>query len=315
MATSTKTVTLKTAIATYGHTAALKDGSVKPRGLGFDYVEISPIINAFRRMVRQLEFDVSEMAITTYLAAKAYNKPFTAIPVFVVRAFHHGAVAYNVKSGVQSPKDLEGKRVGVRAYTVTTGVWARGILASEYGVDLDKINWVIFDEEHVKEFALPKNVEVAPEGSNMGDMLVAGDLAAGIGAGRLDSPDVKPLIPNAQDAQTEWYKKTGIYPINHTIVIKDSLLAEEPWVADELYAAFKASKEAFLGRLTAGRDLSDEDQAVDKMRRLVGEDPLPYGVAPNRKALDAIIQFAADQHILPRKYSADEVFVPSTVSS
>jgi hypothetical protein len=140
---------LKTAIATYPHTKSLKDGTVTAPGIEFEHVEITPIIAAFRRMCRRLEFDVAEMAITTYRTAKAYNKPFTALPVFVVRQFHHSPIVYNVRSGVVSPKDLEGKKVGVRAYTVTTGVWARGILATEYGVDLSKVTWVLADEEHV----------------------------------------------------------------------------------------------------------------------------------------------------------------------
>src|SRR5262250_3511679 len=160
MATATQTTVLKTAIATYPHTKGLKDGTVTAPGIEFEHVEITPIIAAFRRMCRRLEFDVAEMAITTYLTAKAYNKPFTALPVFVVRQFHHSPIVYNVKSGVTSPKDLEGKRVGVRAYTVTTGVWARGILATEYGVDLDKITCFAFNEEHVEEYhkATPSNV-------------------------------------------------------------------------------------------------------------------------------------------------------------
>src|SRR6185436_1094120 len=125
--------TLTTAIATYPHTRALKDGTVTAPGLQLQHVEVSPIVGAFRRMVRTLEFDVSEMAITTYLTARAFGKPFTALPVFIMRQFHHSPIACNVTSGVRSPKDLEGKKVGGRAYTVTTGVWARGILATEYG--------------------------------------------------------------------------------------------------------------------------------------------------------------------------------------
>jgi len=307
-------LTLKTAIGSYGHTAALKDGSVKPSGIDLEFVEVSPIIGAFRRMVRQLEFDVCEMAITTYLCAIANGKEFTAIPVFPVRAWHHGATAYNATSGVQKPADLAGKKVGVRAYTVTTGVWARGILASEYGLDLDKTNWVIFDEEHVAEYQPPSNVSKAGEGANMGEMLASGELAAAIGAGKVDSADVKPLIANPTEAAAEWYKKTGIYPINHMIVIKNSVLAANPGVADEIYAAFKAAKEPFLARLNSG-DVSGEDQALAKSRDLVGADPVPYGVEANRKALEAIIKYAADQKIIPSSKSVEEIFVKSTVGN
>ena len=172
MATATQTTVLKTAIATYPHTQGLKDGTVTAPDIEFEHVEITPIIAAFRRMCRRLEFDVAEMAITTYLTAKAYHKPFTALPVFVVRQFHHSPIVYNVKSGVASPKDLEGKKVGVRAYTVTTGVWARGILATEYGVDLSKVTWVLADEEHVEEYHkhYPANV-VYQAGANLAAMV------------------------------------------------------------------------------------------------------------------------------------------------
>ena len=171
MATATSTTVLKTAIATYPHTKALKAGAVTAPGLQFEHLDISPIIVAFRRMCRGLEFDVCEMAITTYLTARAYHKPFTALPVFVLRQFHHAPIVYNVKSRVTSPKDLEGKKVGVRAYTVTTGVWARGILATEYGVDLSKVTWVLNDEEHVEEYhqKYPANV-VYQAGANLGAM-------------------------------------------------------------------------------------------------------------------------------------------------
>ena len=313
MTTATRTTTLKTAIGTYGHTKALKDGSVAPSGIQFDHVEVTPIINAFRRMCRTLEFDVSEMAITTYLTARAYKKPFTALPVFVVRQFHHSPIVYNVKSGVKSPKDLEGKKVGVRAYTVTSGVWARGILASEYGVDLSKVTWVLADEEHVEEYHkdTPSNVE-RKLGANLGEMLANGELAAAIGVGRVDSPDVKPLIENARDAEAAWYKKTGIYPINHTVVVKDALLQADPTLAPRLFNAFKEAKQAFLKELSAGGELSAEDKALADRRSLVGSDPMPYGVAANRKAMEGVIQFAQEQKILPRKFSVDEVFAAGT---
>jgi len=303
---------LKTAVATYAHTKALKDGSVAVPGASLQHVEVSPIVAAFRRMVRTLEFDVSEMAITTYLTAKAHGKAFTALPVFVMRQFHHTPIVYNVKSGVKSPKDLEGKKVGVRAYTVTTGVWARGILASEYGVDLSKVTWVVVDEEHVQEYQKPANVEERPK-ANLGEMLVKGELAAAIGAGPVDSPDVLPLFVHPREAEAAWYRKTGIYPVNHTVVVKDSLLQSDPTLAPRLFTAFKDAKSVFLNELASGAPLAADAQAIAQRRSIVGDDPLPYGVAKNRKALEAIIQFARDQKILPRAVTPDEMFPRSTL--
>jgi 4,5-dihydroxyphthalate decarboxylase len=313
MASTTTATVLKTAIRSYGHTQGLKDGSIGVPGIEFEHVEVNPIVAAFRRMCRTLEFDVSEMAMTTYLTAKAYNKPFTALPVFVLRQFHHATIMYNVRSGVQSPKDLEGKKVGVRAYTVTGGVWSRGILATEYGVDLSKVTWVLADEEHVAEYhqVYPANV-VYQAGANLAQMLAQGELAAAIGVGRVDSPDVKPLIPNASAAEAAWYTKTGIYPINHTIVVKDALLQADPTLAPRLFNAFVQAKAAFLERLRAGAELSGEDQALAQRRSLVGDDPLPHGLARNRKALEAVIAFAHAQKILPRKVSLEEVFPKNT---
>ena len=314
MAIATSTTVLNTAIATYPHTKALKDGTVTAPGLQFEHHEISPIVVAFRRMCRGLEFDVCEMAITTYLTARAYHKPFTALPIFVLRQFHHAPIVYNVKSGVTSPKDLEGKKVGVRAYTVTTGVWARGILATEYGVDLSKITWVLNDQEHVEEYhqKYPPNV-VYQAGANLGTMVANGELAAAIGVGRVDSPDVKPLIPNAREAEAAWYRKTGIYPINHTVVVKDALLQADPTLAPRLFNAFKEAKAAFLQRLSAGAELSAEEQTLAQRRSLVGDDPLPYGLARNRPALEAVIRFAHDQQILPQLVSPEEMFPSNTL--
>ncbi len=304
---------LKTAVATYAHTKALKDGSVAPAGVSLQHVEVSPIVAAFRRMVRTLEFDVSEMAITTYLTAKAHGKAFTALPVFVMRQFHHAPIVYNVKSGVKSPKDLEGKKVGVRAYTVTTGVWARGILASEYGVDLSKVTWVVVDEEHVQEYQKPANVEERP-GANLGDMLAKGELAAAIGVGAVSSPDVVPLFVHPREAEAAWYRSTGIYPVNHTVVVKDSLLQADPTLAVRLFGAFKDAKAVFLKQLESGETLPGDAQAIAQRRSIVGDDPLPYGLARNRKALEAIIQFARDQKILPRGVTPEEMFPRNTLA-
>jgi len=316
MGRSTVTTTvLKTLLGTYPHTKAIKDGTITIPGFELEFADIEPVHSGFGAMADRLEFDVAEMAITTYLTAKAYNKPFTALPVFVVRQFHHSPIVCNVKSGVASPKDLEGKKVGVRAYTVTTGVWARGILATEYGVDLSKVTWVLADEEHVEEYHkdYPANV-VYQKGANLGAMVASGELAAAIGVGRVDSPDVRPLISNAREAEAAWYHRTGLYPINHTVVVKDSLLQADPTLAPRLFNAFKEAKAVFLKQLSTGAELSGEAQALAQRRSLVGNDPLPYGLARNHKAIEAVIRFAHDQQILPRRVSPEEMFAGNTLT-
>src|SRR6185503_19386123 len=191
---------LKTVTRTQGNNQSLKDGTITPSTFEFDFVEVDPLIAAFRRQVRGNEFDICEMAITTYICARSFGKPMTAIPVFLVRAFHHGAILANTNAGIATPKDLEGKRVGVnRGYTVTTGVWARGVLQSQYGVDLSKITWVLSGDEHVAEYKPAANVVPIEKGKKMADMVASGELPAAIGV-EVDHPDVKPLIRNAREA-------------------------------------------------------------------------------------------------------------------
>ena len=209
-----------------GANIALKDGRVQPKTFSFDFIEVDPLIAAFRREVRASEFDICELAITTYICAKAHGKKLTAIPVPIVRQFHHGAILVNTKAGIQSPRDLEGKRVGVnRGYTVTTGVWARGILEKEYGVDLSKVTWVLSGDEHVAEYVAPSNVVPIEAGKNMQEMLISGELVAAIGV-EANHPDIVPLIPNAQDVGLAALKAEGHWPINHLVVIKDEVLEE-----------------------------------------------------------------------------------------
>ncbi len=304
---------LKTVTRTQGNNRALKDGTVKPKTCVFDFEEVDPIIAAFRRMVRGNEFDICEMAITTYICAKAHGKPMTAIPVFIVRAFHHGAILVDAKSGISNPKDLEGKRVGVnRGYTVTTGVWARGVLQDEYGVDLSKITWVLSGDEHVAEYRPPANVVPIEPGKKIEDMLAAGELAAAIGIDA-KAPGVKPLIPNALEAGLSALRQRGHYPINHTVVIKDELLAAHPDLAADVFDAFARSKRLYLERLKAGQIEKPTD--VDEVHRRVMEitgDPLPYGIEPNRKVLEELIGHALKQGIISKAVAVDELFDPST---
>jgi len=304
---------LTIAISNSGLTEPLKNGSVRPDRLKLEYVQVDPITAAMRRMVRGLEFDICEMAFTTYLCARAYDKPITAIPVFLTRNFHHWAVFYNVNSGIKGPKDLEGRTVGVnRGYTVTTGLWARGILQTEYAVDLNKITWAATDDEHVAEYRAPPNVHYSYQGKRIGELLLTGEVDAAVGDVRVNSPNVRPLIPGAREAGFAYFRKTGVYPINHALVVKNGVLEAEPSVADELFKIFEAAKKIYVARLDAGVDLSAADESVVEVGRVVG-DQFPFGVDANRKALEAGLQFAVDQHIVPKQFSPEQLFAPSTL--
>jgi 4,5-dihydroxyphthalate decarboxylase len=303
-------VQLKTVTRTQGNNAALKDGTVTPRGLVFDFEEVPVLVQAFRRMVRELEFDVCELAITTYVCAKAYGKRFTALPIFLVRGFHHGAIVYNTKAGIRGPKDLEGRRVGVnRGYTVTTGVWARGILADEYGVDLDSVTWVLSGDEHVAEYRPPANVVAMEEGQDLAQMVASGELPAAIGV-EVDHPDVAPLIPDAAEAGFEALRRRGHYPINHLVVVKDELLEARPELAGEVFDAFAEAKDLYVERLRAGAiaDPSAADLMHERVLEITGADPLPYGVEPNRATIEELIDHAVSQKIIDRRPAVESLF-------
>jgi 4,5-dihydroxyphthalate decarboxylase len=304
---------LTIAIGNHGLTKALKDGSVRTADLKLDYIQVDPITAAMRRMVRGLEFDICEMAFTTYLCAKAYGKPITAIPVFLTRNFHHWAIFYNVNSGITKPKDLEGRTVGVnRGYTVTTGLWARGILQTEYGVDLNKITWAPTDDEHVAEYQAPTNVDYSYRGKSMADLLLSGKIAAAVGDIRVDSPEIRPLIHDAREAGFAYFRKTGMYPINHGVVVKDSVLDANLGLARNLFNAFEAAKEIYLARLDAGQNLSSADETAIALKQVVG-DPFPFGLSANRKAVEAINQFAVDQGVISKQFKPEYLFAPETL--
>ena len=307
-------LTLKTVTRTQGNNAALKDGSVKPQGCSFQFEEVPVLIDAFRRMVRGLEYDVCEMALTTYACARAHGKRFTALPIFLVRAFHHGAIVINTDAGIRHPKDLEGRSVGVnRGWTVTTGLWARHILQHQYGVDLTKINWVLSGDEHVAEYRPPAYVEPIAKGTSMADLVVSGKLAGAIGV-EIAAANVKPLIPNAAQAGLDALRTRGHYPINHLVVVRDELLEAHPAIAATVFEAFAESKRRYVARLQAGS--IERPTAVDVMHRQVmqitGADPLPYGIEPNRRMLQEALAAAVEQGILARAPAIEDLFPAST---
>jgi 4,5-dihydroxyphthalate decarboxylase len=301
---------LKTALARRAHTEALKDGTVKPRTFEFEFEDVPVIIKAFRRMVRNLDFDICELAMTTYLCALAQGKPFTAIPVFPMRAFHHGAIVYSTKAGIRTPKDLEGRKVGVnRGYTVTTGLWVRSILQHEHGVDLRAVTWVLSGDEHVAEYRPPANVVSIEPGRTLEDLLRSGEIAAAIGV-QVESPEVKPLIPNAAEAGFEALRQRGLYPINHTLVVRNDLLDANPDLAPEIFNVFAEARRIYVERLATGR-IDGADPVHVRVMELTG-DPLPYGIEPNRQNLEAIVQYSVEQGILAGPFALEELFPPNT---
>uniref|UniRef100_UPI00117C2779 ABC transporter substrate-binding protein n=1 Tax=Pelomonas sp. KK5 TaxID=1855730 RepID=UPI00117C2779 len=313
---------LKIAIADHPQTEGIKSGEIPLEGIDAEFITVKPQIGAFRRMVRDHEFDVCELAPTTYIIARAYGAPFVGLPIFVVRRFHHSGLLVRPDAGIKTPKDLEGKQVGVRAYSVTTGVWTRQVLIDEYGLDSSKVTWVVDDEEHVTELKLPENVVHVKAGDSLADMIARGELAAGFGAnagiGRTGNPtggwkevdnsaDYPDLFPNAAEIEAEYFSRTGIYPMHGTIVVKDAVLAEHPWVAKSLYDAFAEAKRRWLAKLPASTDKGDKK--YQKLQAIVGADPLPYGIEENRKTIEALEQTAFKQGLTPRRMSMNELFV------
>ncbi len=303
---------LRTAVGNYGHTTPLKDGTITSPAFNMEHIEVSPVTSIFRRMVRELEFDVAEMALSTYLCARAHGKQFTGVPIFLTRAFYHGGIVVNRKSGIETPKDLEGKRFGVRSYTLTPGVWTRGLLQTEYGVDLDAVTWVLSGDEHVAEYVAPANVVSSPN-NNLGEMLLSGEIDAAIGVGPIDSPDVRPLFDAPDTADAEWHRKTGVYPISHMLVVKNAALDANPELAAELFETFNTARALYLGKMRSGDAAAPEDRFLHQMVDVVGDDPLPYGVESSRKTLETFVGFNVDQKVIPQAVDVDELFPEGTL--
>ncbi|MGA3401211.1 MAG: ABC transporter substrate-binding protein [Acetobacteraceae bacterium] len=291
------TVILRTAIASYPHAVALKDGSVASDRLRFDFEEVQPVTRAFRRMVRTLDFDLCEIALTTLAQAHAYAKPIVGLPVVLMRGFHHGALVCRRDSPISGPRDLVGKRVGVRAFSQTTGVWVRGILQSDYAVHPGSMTWVTAEDAHVLEYHDPPNaVRLAP-GQDLAAMLMTGEIDAGIALTGLDPARIRTVIPDADAQAAAWFARTGAYPVNHVLCVRRALLDEHDWLAAELMGLFTAAKQA-----------AQAPSAEARWRNIVGDDFLPYGLAANRRGIELCLDFAAQQGLIPRAYSPEDLF-------
>src|ERR1700692_4850424 len=243
---------LRTLLGDHACTAALKKGLVKSDLVEFDFAEYSPTNKGFKPMVREAAFDVSEMAIVTYLMAKSFNKPMLLLPDVVVARFQHAHALYNAKSGTLTPVDLNGKRVGIRSFTTTTGAWLRGILANDYGVDLNSIDWVTFEDAHVAEFR--DTTARAPAGKEIVQMLLDGELDAARGE-KVDRPGLRPLFPDAAAEEHAWFAKHGVLPINHMVVVSASLSKNHPEIVREVSRLLRESAAlAAAGAPTFGDD-------------------------------------------------------------
>jgi 4,5-dihydroxyphthalate decarboxylase len=290
-------ITLHTAFAGYPHVRALKDGSVTSDLVRFDFEDVPVITRAFRRMVRTLDFDMCEIALTTLAQAHAFGKPIKALPIVVMRGFHHAALVCPVGSSIRGPADLRGKKIGVRAWSQTTGVWVRGILLDEYGVDHRDITWVTAEDAHVAEYGDPPNVVRIGAGQDLKAMLESGAIDAGIAVAGVDPALVRPVIADPMAAASAWFATTGTYPVNHLLCVRTELIEAAPWLPEELMRLFIAAKAA-----------ATEPASEVRFVEIVGADVLPYGLEANRTGIDRCLRYAAEQGLVPRVYDAEEVF-------
>lgn len=284
---------LRALLADYPVTAALKKGAVRSPDVQLDFADVKTASSAFKRVVRDLEFDFAELSIVTYLMALAYGKPLILLPTVIVSRFQHPYLVYNAARGALAPGDLAGRRVGIRSYSVTTVTWIRGILSDDYGVDLGSVKWVTFEEPHVAEFRDPPNLERAPAGKDLAAMLLAGEIDAAIVGDKVpDDPRIKTLIPDPKAAADAWYRKHGALQINHMTVVKRPLAQEHPQIVKELYRLLCESKQA--AGTPSGMDLN------------------PFGVERNRRGLEIAIDQCHRQGLIPRRFEVDELFDQTT---
>ncbi|MGW6520610.1 4,5-dihydroxyphthalate decarboxylase [Streptomyces sp. NPDC054962] len=311
---------LTVVLGDYPHAQPLLDGDVAIDGYPVEPVEVTPVIGAYRRMIRDLEFDVCELAPVSYLMARQEGVALTAVPVFLNRRFHHGDVQCAAHSGIRVPRDLEGRRVGVRAYSVSTGVWVRGVLREEYGVDIDRITWVVDDDDHVAG-RVPANVERVTDGRSLGDLLRAGEIDAALtgnaGTGRAGAPRAGwtaaaeaeagsddspyPLFPEAGTLAVDHYLRTGVYPLHSLVAVRSELVERDPHLATRLYAAFADSKRRHL----AARPAWSAVPRLARQGQQIGGDPVPYGIEANAPSLKAMVRFAKEQGLLDPESPAD----------
>jgi 4,5-dihydroxyphthalate decarboxylase len=275
---------LRTAIGNYPHTRPLKDGSVTSPRLSLEHVEVVPANRSFRPMVNQLAYDVSELALVTLLLARSMDRPIVGVPVVLMQQSAYGMFAVRQDSLLRDPRQLAGKTIGVRAYTQTTGVWLRGMLGDQFGLDLDSLRWLTLEAAHVDGFVDPPLARSAPDGANLIELLRTGRVDAAAGIELAEYPDLRTLIPDAEQVELDWVRHTGIRPINHTLVVRQDVADAHPWVREELDQLVRASKQA-----------AGTDAPID-------------GLEANRRALTLLARYTFEQRITPRTLTAEELF-------
>ena len=284
---------LFTMIGEYPNTSALRAGKIKSDVVDYDFDDIKVPNTAFKPLVREAKYGCAELAINTFLQARFYRKPYVLLPATIVGRGQIHNVLYNAERGHLSPTDLHGKRVGVRAYTQTTGMWVRGMFAELYGMEVDKVRWVTFEDGHIAEYKDPPFVERAPAGKQLMQMLLDGELDAAIITDRTD-PRLKQLVPNADEVNRKWAETHGGVPINHMLVMRESIVKSRPDVAREVFRMVKESRQA--------TDSSKDGKL----------DPLRFGIDNVRQALELAIDMSLVQKFISRRLTVDELFDDTT---
>ncbi len=289
----TDPITLRTNLADNLVNMAMKDGRVTSPVVTLDFCGPKTANKAFKAMLREGAYDAGELAIITFLQAKAYGKPWTLLPFPISGRFQHHCIAYDTQYGHLSPRDIEGRKLGVRTYAQTTGLWNRGVLQHEYGVDLDKVTWMTIEDAHIPEFHEPANCQRLPEGSNLAQMLLDGQLAAVImGNDMPKDPRIATLIPDAKKAALDWYAREQVLPINHMFVVHDDVAANHPEAVREIFRMLMES-----------RALADLPEIFP-----------PVGLEANRKGFELAIDWSFEQRLIPRRLSVDELFTDVTAA-
>ena len=280
-------------LGTYPSTEAMLNGTVRSDLIELDFAKVPRASNAFKRVVRDMEFDIAELAIITFLLAKAHGKPLVLLPAVIVGRYQHPYIVYNAERGVLSPRDLNGKRIGLRSYSVTTATWVRGILQQDFDLDLSTVQWTTFEEPHVSEFVDPVNVKRAPADKDLVQMLLDGEIdAAIVGDGAKQDPRIKTLFPDPDAEAMAWKSRHQAIQINHMVVAKKSLLQTRPDVVREVFGMLQESRRIAL------------DQ---------GGNPGPeFGLEANRRNIEVAIDYCYDQKLIDRRMSVDELFDDTT---